>query len=223
MNLTAWQRWRRVTVAVSLTCFCLTQRTAQAQTASAQRRVIAPINESLLAPLRGNVHPLARPEFDRGRAPGDLPLDRMLLVLHRTPEQENAMQKLLQAQQDSSSPSYHKWLTPDEFGQQFGVSDDDIQTVTSWLAAHGFHSVQASRGRMMIEFSGSAAQLEGTFHTAMHHYVINGRDHWANANDPQIPAALLPVVGGIATLHDFRHEPQVHVSAQPVFTVSASK
>src|ERR1019366_9838354 len=100
--------------------------------------------------------------------------------------------------------------------------NEDIQTVTSWLTAHGFHSVQASRGRTMIEFSGTAAQLEGTFHTAVHHYVIKGRDHWANANDPQIPTALSPVVGGLATLHDFRAEPQMHVSAEPMFKVSAN-
>jgi hypothetical protein len=221
MNRPPRQIWRHVALAVSLACLFF-GGIAEAQTAPTQRRIVEPINEVSLTPLRGNVHPLARPEFDRGPAPGDLPLDRMLLVLHRTPEQETTLQKLLQDQQDSSSPSYRKWLTPDEFGRQFGPSDEDIQSVTSWLTAHGFHSLQASRGRTMIEFSGTAALLEATFHTAMHHYVINGREHWANANDPQIPAALSPVVGGIATLHDFRAEPQIHVSSEPIFTVSAN-
>ena len=62
----------------------------------------------------------------------------MLLVLKRSPEQQAALEKLLAEQQDKSSPNYHKWLSPDEFGQQFGASDQDIQKITSWLQSHGF-------------------------------------------------------------------------------------
>ena len=40
-------------------------------------------------------------------------------------------------------------------------------------------------------------------------YVVNGVAHWANASDPQIPAALTPVVAGISTLHTFRKAPQI--------------
>ena len=60
-----------------------------------------------------------------------------------------------------------------------------------------------SKGRTTIEFSGTAGQVQEAFHTAMHRFVVNGAEHWANANDPQIPAALAPVVAGVATLHKF--------------------
>ncbi|MBV9612084.1 MAG: RICIN domain-containing protein [Acidobacteriaceae bacterium] len=140
----------------------------------------------------------------------------MMLVLKRSAQQEAALQQVLREQQDASSLNYHHWLTPDEFGQRFGLSDQDLQTVTSWLEAQGFHVDQISRGRTTLQFSGTAAQVARAFHTAIHTFLVNGQQHWANASDPQIPAALAPAVAGIATLHNFVSKPQVSVSAEPI-------
>jgi subtilase family serine protease len=106
-------------------------------------------------------------------------------------------------QLDESSPNFHKWLTPEQFGRQFGPSDQDIQTVTSWLGSHGFQIVEVSHGRTVIDFSGDAGQVQEAFHTTIHSYIVKGEQHWANSSDPQIPTALTPVVVGINTLHNF--------------------
>src|SRR5258708_6599890 len=172
--------------------------------------IVEPVNEARLTVLKGNTHPLARREFDLGSAPATLPMQRMLLVLKRSPQQESALKKLLDDQQDKHSPNYRKWLTPEHFGQKFGPSDADIQTITAWLQSHGFQ-VSPTKGRTVMEFSGSASQVKETFHTAIHKYVVNGEQHWANASDPQIPAALTPAVAGIHTLHNFLKKPQSHL------------
>jgi Pro-kumamolisin, activation domain/Bacterial Ig-like domain (group 3) len=153
--------------------------------------------------LSGNTHALARAQYDQGAAPPDLPMNRIMLVLKRSANQETALQNLLTEQQVTSSPTFHKWLTPDQFGQQFGPADSDIQAVTSWLASYGFQSIKVSRGRNVIEFSGTAAQVAAGLHTSIHKYVVNGESHWSNASDPQIPAALAPVIAGVASLHNF--------------------
>jgi hypothetical protein len=182
--------------------------------ATGQSRITQQVSDTRLVTLRGNTHPLARPMFERGPAPADLALDRMLLVLKRSPAQESALKQLLDEQQDKSSPNYHKWLTPEQFGRRFGPSDQDIQTVTLWLESQGFQVAQVANGRTSIEFSGTASQVQNAFHTAIHKYVVNAKEHWANANDPQIPAALTPVVAGIATLNTFRKRPLIHTSNQ---------
>jgi subtilase family serine protease len=164
------------------------------------------IDETQLTTLTGNTHPLARPQFDLGTAPATLPMERMLLVLKRSPQQEAALQKLLDDQQDKNSPNYHEWLTPEEFGKQFGPTDADIQTITAWLQSHGFQ-VGATKGRTVLEFSGSASQVQQAFHTTIHKYLVNGEQHWANASDPQIPTALTPAVAGIDSLNDFPRHP----------------
>ncbi len=100
--------------------------------------ITQPVDETQVTVLKGNTHRLARPEFDLGTAPATLPMQRMLLVLKRSAEQESALRKLLDDQQDKGSPNYHKWLTPEQFGQQFGPTDGDMQTITAWLQSHGF-------------------------------------------------------------------------------------
>lgn len=171
------------------------------------------VDESRITILKGNTHPLARPEFDLGTADGSLQMNRMLLVLKRSDEQERALRKLLDDQQDKHSPNYHKWLTPEKFGQQFGPTDADVQTITSWLQSHGFQ-VGTTKGRTVLEFSGTAAQVQEAFHTAIHSYLVNGETHWANSSDPAIPAAFQQAVTGIKTLHNFLKKPAVHI-AQP--------
>lgn len=189
---------------------------APAQQSNVPNRITEAINETKLTLLKGNTHRLARAEFDRGPAPSVLALDRMLLVLGRSPEQEAALKILLDQQQDNSSPNYHRWLTPEQFGQQFGPADNDIETITSWLKSRGFQVNSVAKGRTVIEFSGTASQLQGAFHTEIHQYRVNGEDHWANSSDPQIPTALAPIVAGIATLHNFLKKPQIVLSGARV-------
>ena len=72
-------------------------------------------------------------------------MERMLLVLKRSDAQESALQSLLDAQHDPNSPGYHQWLTPEQFGRQFGPSDQDIQAVATWLQSHGFQVARIPR------------------------------------------------------------------------------
>lgn len=176
-----------------------------------QARITQAIDETQLVRLKGNVHPLARPEFDHGAVSASLPLQRMLLMLKRSADQETALSQLLLDQQNANSPNYHKWLTPEQFGAQFGPADADILTVRSWLQLHGFQVAKVSKGKLAIEFSGTAAQLKEAFHTEIHRFLVGGEQHLANAMDPQIPAALAPVVHGLAPLNDFRPKPMHHV------------
>jgi subtilase family serine protease len=181
------------------------------QTSSVPSRISAAVDNTKLTMLRGNTHPLARAEFDRGPAPASLPMDHMLLVLTRSPQQEAALETLMAQQQDRTSPNYHKWLTPEQFGQQFGPSDQDIQTITSWLQSQGFQVNQVANGRTTIDFSGTAGAVQQAFHTAIHSYVLaNGEQHWANSSDPQIPVALAPVVAGVNSMNNFRRRPMSH-------------
>ncbi len=57
---------------------------------------------------------------------------------------------------------------------------------------------------MVIDFSGNAALVRKAFHTEIHRLNVNGVQHIANMQDPQIPAALAGVVQGVVSLHDFR-------------------
>lgn len=181
----------------------LAGQAAWAQTANVPARVVNVVDETQTVTLKGNVHPLARAEFDQGAVSYATPMNRMMLLLQRSPEQESALQQLMGEQQTKDSPNFHKWLTPEQFGSQFGPADADIQAVTGWLQAHGFQNVKVGEGRTAIEFSGNVGQVQEAFRTEIHRYLVKGENRQANATDPQIPAGLTPVVAGIVSLHNF--------------------
>ena len=157
---------------------------------------------------------MARPEFDRGLAPASTRMDRMLLLLEPDSSQQQALQALLAAQQDPSSPEYHRWLTPEAFGERFGASAHDLAQVTAWLEGHGFNVEPVDSSRRQIVFSGTAGQVQSAFHTEIHLYNVAGETHYANASDPSIPSALADVVGGVVSLHNFLAQP-MHSVSQP--------
>jgi len=171
-------------------------------------RITIPVDDRETVARTGNMHPLARAEFDTGLASPDYRMTRMVLVLQPDPAQQHALQALLDAQQDPQSPEYHGWLTPERFGELFGVSDRDLDQVVRWLEGHGFEVEPVASGRHEILFSGTAAQVDAAFQTQIHVYEVNGEKHYANSTNPRIPRALAAVVNGVASLHDFRSSPQ---------------
>ena len=181
---------------------------AMAQQAAPAVRIVDKIDESNLVTLKGNTHPAANAKNDRGAVSPAFALPDLTLVLSRSPEQQAAFDAFVASQYDSSSPNYHQWLMPAQIGAQFGPAPADIATITGWLSSHGFTVKQVAPDGMTIRFSGTAAQVESAFHTEIHNLSVNGVLHYANMSDPQIPAALAPVVLGVKALHNFLPQPQ---------------
>lgn len=180
-----------------------------AQTHStAQPLITRPVDESSLVTLRGNVHPLARPQFDRGQAPVSLGAQRELLVLKRSSRQEMMLQQYLASVEDKNSPNFHHFLTPEQFGQQYGPAPEDMAQIVTWLSGQGFSVDKVAKSNMAIEFSGSVDQVQTAFHTQIHRFVINGQEHVANVSNPMIPSELATVVAGVSPLNDFYPRPQ---------------
>jgi len=157
--------------------------------------------------VRGSVHPLAKPEFDQGPVPDGLPLDGMILGLKKTAAQQADLDRFLENLQDLQSPEFHHWLTPEQYADRFGISQNDIARITAWLEASGFQVLSVARGRDAIMFSATASQVEQVQHTPIHFYRANGEMHFANVVPPEIPMELQDLVIGIHGLTDFKLEP----------------
>jgi hypothetical protein len=162
------------------------------------------IDDQQRVALRGNMHPLARKENDMGHAAPEHRMEKMILLLRLDDERQKALDALAKAQQDPNSPLYHHWLTPQSYATHFGVPEKNRSRVVEWLRSHGLEVDATIPGGRVILFSGSVAQVEETFHTRIDAYVSNHELHFANATDPEIPAALSDVVDGVVSMHDFR-------------------
>ena len=210
---------------------------AVAQTVSGstvRSRITETIDENLRITLTGNVHPLAVSKLDRGEAPASTPTGRLRLLLKRSAAQQQALEQYLADVQNPHAPNHYKWMTPAQYGAAFGVNEADLKTLEEWLQGYGFKIEKVPQGRNVIEFSGNFGQVKRAFHTAIHTLEVNGNEkHFAILTEPQIPAALQPVIAGVGKLNDFspasqakfggtgRYNPTTK-SIQPDFTLFGS-
>jgi len=172
-------------------------------------RISGALTSDQTVTLRGNVHHKALPQYDQGPADPSLRMGTVMLLTMPTASQQKALKELVAQQQDRKSPNYHKWLTPEQWADRFGLSQNDANQIAGWLKAQGFSGMSTARGRNWISFTGTAAQVQNAFGTEIHRYSVGGEMHFTNATAPNIPAALSGIVVGFRGLDDFRPKPMM--------------
>ena len=181
------------------------------------------------SPLPYSVSPRVKKATDLGIEPGSRVLDTLMLRFSRTPAQQAALDQLLIDQQNPSSPRYHQWLTPEQFGAQFGLSSDDLAKVSNWLTTQGFTVTGVARSSTFITFRGTVAQAQRAFHTSIHSLNLNGEQRFANTTDIALPPSIAGVVSAVSGLDNFRLKTQakVHTASpnvlNPQYTSSVSQ
>jgi Pro-kumamolisin, activation domain/Bacterial Ig-like domain (group 3) len=174
-----------------------------------QARITQAIEGSKVLPLQGTMSPQARAEDDQGPVPVSTALQGMSIHFTLSAAQQTSLTALLKAQQTPSSSSYRQWLTTEQFADQFGMNQADIEKVTAWLQSQGFTIDHVAESRNSIRFSGTVAQAEQAFHTQIHKYIVNGESHFANTTNVSLPAAFAATVSRVGGLHDFRPKPRL--------------
>ena len=135
-------------------------------------------------------------------------MNHLQLVLKPSAARQAALASLIADQHNPKSTSFHKWLSPAQFGESYGVMDSDIAAVTSWLQAQGFTVNNVYPNKSQIDFSGTVGQVKAAFHTQENLYSLGTggsatEQHIANAGDISVPLALKDVVAGVMGLNDF--------------------
>ena len=184
--------------------------------AAPKARVTAPVNNARRVRLTGHLHPLGVNESDAGPVDSSEILPALTMTLRPSDEQEAALEKLLEEQQDPASPNYHQWLTPEQFGERFGVNDADLQKITTWLESQNLHVASVAPSRNAIMFTGTAGDVGKAFQTEFRHYRSDTATHFANSQDPSIPVAFDGVIRSIHGLNNYRMKPHARLHKQSV-------
>jgi subtilase family serine protease len=173
-------------------------------------RITGPIDSRQTVTLPRSLHPKAQPQYDQGPVDPARQFGYLTLVMSPSASQQKALDQLLAEQQDRTSPNYHKWLTPRQYADRFGLSPNDLSRITTWLRSQGFQILNIAGGRNSIAFSGTASEVQQAFGAEIHSYVVNGKEHFANATPLTIPSALNGIVTGVIGLNSFGPQPSSH-------------
>jgi len=176
-----------------------------------QNLITQPINSAVRVVLAGNTRPEVTTANQRGPVADSLAMEHMQLLLGRSPAQQSDLDQFLASLVNPQSPNYHQWIGAQQFAQRFGLSAQDLNTISAWLQSQGF-AVNLVYPHGVIDFSGTAGQVRSAFGTQIVNLSVDGLAHIANLTNPSIPAALSPAIQGIVSLHDFLP----HSNAMPV-------
>ena len=136
------------------------------------------------------------------------------LVLSRDAAAEAALEQLLANQQNPASPFYHQWLTPQQVGQLFGPTPNDMSAVSAWLTSQGLTIDSIAPSGVIIRASGTMAMVGGAFHTSFGMFGVGNRQRLSVVSEPLIPAVLSPVIRSVHGLTQAQYEPQSKFSVR---------
>jgi hypothetical protein len=212
--------------ALLVTAFLPYAQAAIQNQAAVQNRIAGAVNNGSRVALSGSIGGRAKQSTDLGLATGDLQLPSLSVRFSMTAAQQADLNQLLAGQLDPSSPSYHQWLTSEQFGARFGLSGSDLAAVSSWLTSQGFTITGVAKSSTFITFSGTVAQAQQAFGTTIHNVWFNGEQHITNLTDPTLPSAIANVTLAVTGLNDFKLKPRSRAlnattnSVQPGFTTT---
>src|SRR5215467_13271834 len=174
-----------------------------------QDRVSARIEDGRRQVLPGAAHPRALPENDEGAIEPSFEMQGLVLYLGQSGDQQQSLRRYLDELQNPSSSSFHKFLTPEQYAERFGLSAPDLNKIRAWLESYGFQVRYMSRSRTWIAFQGTADQVERAFAAQVHRYRDQGQIRYANTRTLSIPAGLDGIVTGIGGLDNFPTESDI--------------
>ena len=171
-------------------------------------RITEAVDNSRLLTVKGSRSLRALTATDTGVLPDSRSIRNMSLMLKRSADKQRRFDAYVNQLHNPASPNYHKWLTAKQVGSMFGPAQSDIDQVTKWLGSQGLTVNGVYPTGTMVSFSGTPSAVSRAFHTQLHSFKSHGESHFANVTEQQIPAALAPVVKGVASLDNFFPKPQ---------------
>ncbi len=134
------------------------------------------------------------------------PLRTLHVLLPLALPSQPALDAYAEAVYDPHSAQFHRFLTPEEFGQRFGARPEVVGSVTRALRHLGLRVHAPAPNRLFVEASGPVALVQRAFGTALHTFTLGGRTFFANVSDITLPDALVGSVTGVVGLDDL-HRP----------------
>ncbi|MGD0569892.1 MAG: protease pro-enzyme activation domain-containing protein [Candidatus Sulfotelmatobacter sp.] len=143
-----------------------------------------------------------RDEVASGRAQfvGQLPATQTLHFDIVLPLRDRAgLQSFNQEVQDPASPSYHQFLTPQEFTARFGPTQEDWDALVAFAKASGFEIINGTREERDLRLTGTVANIEKAFHVTLGNYrdLTEDRTFFAVDREPTVdlPFQLWHITG----------------------------
>ncbi len=124
---------------------------------------------------------------------GNLPSgQRLNLAIGLPLRNPQALDQFLEQLYNPASTNFHQYLTPEQFTERFGPTEQDYQAVIAFAKRHHLSFTATSANRLVLNVSGSVADLQQAFHVTMRTYrhPTENREFYAPDVEPAVDPAL---------------------------------
>jgi subtilase family serine protease len=155
--------------------------------------------------LPGHIAPLLKqykPEHTTSKS------NQLQLSISLNLQNRDALTALIAAQNDPTSAFYHHFLSPQQFTAEFSPTQTTVDGVVSYLQGQGIQVKSVAPNNLLVDASGSVANVEQAFGVTLNDYSVNGRTVYAPASDPTVPDALgsaILDIGGLDNVAKYHH------------------
>ncbi|MGW4907285.1 S53 family peptidase [Streptomyces sp. NPDC004270] len=139
---------------------------------------------------------------------------RISVAISLTPRGGTALDTFVAKVSDPHSASYGHYLTKRQFAARFGRTDAEVSKLRDYLRSQGVTVGKVHSGNLLVDASGTAAQLQKAFGTQLSTWkdAASGRAFYANDSAPTLPSSLASLVSDVAGLNN---RVQLHHQATP--------
>ncbi|MFJ3759365.1 protease pro-enzyme activation domain-containing protein [Streptomyces sp. NPDC090080] len=129
---------------------------------------------------------------------------RISVAISLAPRGGNALDTFVAGVSDPHSAAYGHYLTKSRFAARFGRTGAEVDRLTRYLRAQGLTVGEVHSGNLLVDASGTAAQLERTFGTRLSTWkdTASGRSFYANDSAPTLPRDVASLVSDVAGLNN---------------------
>ncbi len=135
---------------------------------------------------------------------------RLHVVVGLAMRDRDGAARLVRRQHSRGDASFHQWLTPEQFTEQFNPSRSQAASVAEYLKEKGFENVSIEPNNLIVSGSATVSRVEAAFHTTIHGTQANGKFVYANVKPALVPEkfkGLVVAVLGLTTAYQM----QLHI------------
>lgn len=128
---------------------------------------------------------------------------------------QQGLDNLYAQQQTKGSANYHKWISQQQFNQQFAPTAQQVNATENYLKAKGLSVLHVPEDNLYVKVQGTVGAIEKAFNVQIDSYSLNGVTYRSNTGNPTISGLTGAHVAGITGMDDYGFQPNSKIATDP--------
>lgn len=136
---------------------------------------------------------------------------------------ETQLDTLVKGQYKKGSPTYHQWITQDQFNANYGPTSQEVDAVKNFLTGEGLALLAVAENNAYVKVQGTVGAIQRAFHVQIDSYNFRGTNYRSNKSDPTVNGPAGNYIAAISGMDDLGVRPAIVQASDPDGTPFAAR